>query len=229
MRKVTEYTIATLLFVTAFAIWYAVSWLLWHNGDKNPNFEKMLKLAQETPVPESYVNASCRYVADKADQQACRSYLEERYKVEKQYVDGHSEQVIYLTIPHKIPDEECALMSLALRDNWIEDDGNIYENYHGALNCDFSKHGLKHIEYKNNDGGYVIFAETYERRVVSKDEYELWVRNVYVTRPRYTPFKQKAYIEYGYDGEAGSGSRCFYERIKGEWRKSGDCVVIWES
>ncbi|WKL55955.1 hypothetical protein Q1W73_09585 [Asticcacaulis sp. ZE23SCel15] len=204
----------------------AVSLTLWYNRDPDPNFTAMLKLARKTPVPEAYVNASCGYISDRASKDECSTQVKTRYL---KNLDKSFNQSIYLIIPHEIPDEDCALMSLALKDQGVKNDGYIYENYFGQLNCDFSRYGLRHVEHNDPSGLFVISPPFGLDRVGSKDEYELSIRDVYVSRPSYNLLKSKAYIEHGRDREGWGGMACFYERIEGEWKKSGDCLMTWVS
>lgn len=172
-------------------------------------------------LPKPYVEYACGHRTRKEERTECEANLSE-------YAPGESFDLIF---PQTIPDEDCALMATVLRDEAnVENDGEVYLNVNGQMNCHFSKYGLKDYTKNEPEGGYFITNYySLDARRVSADVFAFAYRHTYVSRPQYSLFRTRAVIAYGHQVEAGSGYICTYNRFSGQWRRESPCAMSWVS
>lgn len=130
-----------------------------------------------------------------------------------------------------IADDDCARMAAVLIERrHLKTDGSVVENARGGFNCDFTRHGLRHIVWPeradyscNPDYGVDLITPP-----MSRADYEVCERRTYVTRPVYNLSRTRFSIE---DGGPGSGEKCLYTRLENNrltdrWHIER-CVMAW--
>ena len=117
-----------------------------------------------------------------------------------------------------IADDDCAHMAEVLKTRrHVADDGTIVRNARGGFNCDFVRLGLAHVEWPEKAGGYACSpyagVDITTPRLSAAD-YQVCVRQTYVTRPVYNLSRTRFSIE---SGGATGGEKCVYTRLR-RWR-----------
>ena len=183
---------------------------------RNPNYAALAKAAADLPVPDAYLRYYCHEYTDKA---ACP-----RASVKDWAVGAQS----YLVVPHVIPDLDCQLMAMALKQGaGLKTDGGLYKRPDGKMNCDFSRFGIKHIAYPEKPEGYQISGPVVSEYIGSREEYEVSIRDNYVQQPVYGALKMRARVDYGWNSPFGSGGMCIFNRYSGQWRLEKPCEMTW--
>ena len=130
----------------------------------------------------------------------------------------------FLAEVRAIPDADCARMTevLQTRDH-LANDSTLIRNARGGFNCDFARRGLAHVDWPEKAGGYdcAPYAGAHIAMPrVSAADFEVCVRQAYVTRPVYNLSRTRFSIE---DGTALGGEKCVYSRLR-RWRIAG----LWQ-
>lgn len=211
----TILVLITLVAAVAFAGYGA-----WYVPSIHPDVLELGQLQKSRGIQPLQLEAEC---SRDPDVELCKAtYIREH----KDYLPSR-EETLFLGVSHAIPDEDCLLMAKVLREEaQVENDGELIKNADGGMNCDFARFGLKHITYPERAGGYEFYDPFGNYRNTSRLAYEYITRTRYVTRPVYSLFHMRMRIEYG---GAGSGSYCYFNRFRGEWRRDGECGMAWES
>lgn len=200
-------------------------WITWQipidentGQPKNPNYAALAKAAHDLPVSIPYLRYHCHDYADKA---SCQNASAKDWAIGVQS---------YLVVPHDIPNMDCQLMAMALKQgDGLKADGTLYKRPDGKMNCDFSRFGLKHIVYADKTEGYRISGYAISEYIGPREEFEVSIRDTYVQQPVYGFLKMRARVDYGWNSRFGSGGMCIFNRYSGQWRMEKPCQMTWES